>query len=238
MAGSIRPGVADPANALVAWLSSSERAQRDDPLWQRSEGPAGRRHRRHVRRPCAPLPPAASNFVQYDLTSRSQSWTTEVCGMCLVSMNISLRQVTKSNWVDIINLEISKDQEQYVALNSEALAASKFFEHYVNRAIYLDECPVGFLQYYPNHENGHPNEIFIDQLMIDIGRQGEGMGTIAIALAIEEIAQLDEYTSISVCHVPGHDVIQRFFKRFGFEVVEQDEFEEVVMRLQLTPRSS
>ena len=33
-------------------------------------------------------------------------------------MEISLREVTLDNWVDVIELEISKEQEAYVALNS------------------------------------------------------------------------------------------------------------------------
>jgi hypothetical protein len=36
---------------------------------------------------------------------------------------------------------------------------------HVNRAVYADDEAVGFIQYYPNHGNGRPDEIFIDQLM-------------------------------------------------------------------------
>lgn len=41
-------------------------------------------------------------------------------------MTITLKDVTKDNWVDIICLEITKEQEDFVALNSESIAASKF----------------------------------------------------------------------------------------------------------------
>ena len=37
--------------------------------------------------------------------------------------------------------------------------------------------------------------------------------------------------SISICYVEGHDVMRRFFERFGFAVVEQDEFDETIMEL-------
>ena len=33
-------------------------------------------------------------------------------------MKVSLREVTKDNWLDVIHLEITKEQEDYVALNS------------------------------------------------------------------------------------------------------------------------
>lgn len=147
-------------------------------------------------------------------------------------MNVNLRDVTKENWVDIISLEITKDQENYVALNSESIAASKFFEHYVNRAVYLGDEPVGFVQYFSNFENGRPDEIFIDQLMIDVRHQHKGLGTEAIALALKEIRCMKGIRSVSICYVEGHDIMKCFFERFGFKVIDQDDFDETIMRLE------
>ncbi len=146
-------------------------------------------------------------------------------------MEIKLKDITKENWLDMIDLEISKEQENYVALPSEAIAASKFHEHYINRGIYLDNSPIGFIQYYPNLEENKPSEIFIDQLIIDINHQGKGYGTQATDLVISEIKSLKGFNSISICYVEGHDVMRGFFERFGFAVVEQDEFDETIMEL-------
>ncbi|PAJ69511.1 GNAT family N-acetyltransferase, partial [Pseudoalteromonas sp. NBT06-2] len=104
-------------------------------------------------------------------------------------MAISLREVTKDNWEDIILLEITKEQEEFVALNAESIAGSKFNEHYVNRAVYFNDEAVGFIQYFPNFEDEKPNEIYIDQFMIDVPHQGKGYGTEAMKLALHEITQ-------------------------------------------------
>ena len=146
-------------------------------------------------------------------------------------MKINLRDITQANWLDMIDLEITKEQEKFVALNSEAIAASKFYPYYINKGIYLDDMPVGFIQYYPNYDDGKPNEIFIDQLMIDTKHQGKGYGTKAISLVLDEIKQLKGINAISICYVEGHDVMRAFFERFGFSVVEQDEFDETIMEL-------
>ncbi|GAA3930897.1 GNAT family N-acetyltransferase [Litoribacillus peritrichatus] len=146
-------------------------------------------------------------------------------------MEIQLKDITKDNWVDMIDLEITKEQENYVALNSESIAASKFYDDYVNRGVYLGDEAVGFVQYYPNHEEGKPNEMFIDQLMIDVNHQGKGYGTKAIELVLHEIKQREDARSISICYVEGHDVMKRFFERFDFKVVDQDEFDETIMEL-------
>ena len=148
-------------------------------------------------------------------------------------MAINLRDITKDNWVDMIELTITKAQEDYVALNSESIAASKFYPDYVNRGVYLADKPVGFIQYYPNHEEGKPNEIYIDQLMIDVNEQGKGYGKAAVALVIDEIKQLKGINRISICYVEGHDVMKGFFEAFGFQKVEQDEFDETIMELDL-----
>ena len=147
-------------------------------------------------------------------------------------MGISLREVTVENWLDMIDLEITKEQEDFVALPAEAIAASKFYEYYVNRGVYLDDKAVGFIQYYPNFRDGKPNEIFIDQLLIDVKHQGEGYGSAATKLALEEIKALRGFNSISICYVEGHDIMKRFFERFDFKVIEQDEFDETIMELQ------
>ena len=131
----------------------------------------------------------------------------------------------------MIDLEITKEQEKFVALPAEAIAASKFYDYYVNRGVYLGDKPVGFIQYYPNYDDGKPNEIFIDQLLIDISLQGKGYGSEAIKLVLKEIKQLDGINSVSICYVEGHDVMKKFFEQFSFNVVEQDEFDETIMEL-------
>ena len=146
-------------------------------------------------------------------------------------MKINLRDITKDNWVDMIDLEITKEQEKFVALPAEAIAASKFYDYYVNRGIYLGDKPVGFIQYYPNYDDGKPNEIFIDQLLVDISLQGNGYGSEAVKLVLEEIKQLKGFNSVSICYVEGHNIMKKFFEKFSFEVVEQDEFDETIMEL-------
>ncbi len=146
-------------------------------------------------------------------------------------MEISLREVTKDNWLDIIHLEISKEQEAFVALNSESIAESHFYSHYVNRAVYRGEEVVGFLQYYQEIDEGLPNEYYIAQFMVDLKLQGQGIGTRATELVIEEIKQLPECKVISILYMPGHHVMRDFYARFGFKVTEEDEKDGVVMEL-------
>lgn len=62
-------------------------------------------------------------------------------------MNIELRPVTKSNFEAIIQLEVSHDQQHYVASNLYSIAESKVFPECIPLAIYDGNRPVGFLMY-------------------------------------------------------------------------------------------
>ena len=119
-------------------------------------------------------------------------------------MEVSLREVTKDNWLAVIHLEITKEQEDYVALNAESIAESHFYPHYVNRAIYYGDKAVGFLQYYQELEEGLPDEFYIAQFMVDVKHQGQGIGKLATELAITEIKAIPECKIISILYMPGH----------------------------------
>ncbi|WP_341661139.1 GNAT family N-acetyltransferase [Vibrio sp.] len=148
-------------------------------------------------------------------------------------MDISLKEVTKDNWLEVIHLEITKEQEDYVALNSESIAESHFYPHYVNRAIYRGDEVVGFLQYYQELEEGLPDEFYIAQFMVDVKYQGQGIGTTATKLAIEELSAIPECKVITILYMPGHHAMRRFYSRFGFVVTEEDEQDGVVMELKV-----
>lgn len=148
-------------------------------------------------------------------------------------MEISLREVTLDNWVDVIELEISKEQEAYVALNSESIAESSFYDHYVNRAIYRGDEVVGFLQYYQELEEGLPDEFYIAQFMVDLKLQGQGIGKKATELAIKEISAIPECKEISILYMPGHHVMRKFYADFGFVVTREDEEDGVEMKLKV-----
>ena len=146
-------------------------------------------------------------------------------------MKVSLREVTKDNWLDVIHLEITKEQEDYVALNSESIAESSFYPHYVNRAIYLDDKVVGFMQYYQELEEGLPDEFYIAQFMVDVKYQGQGIGKIATELVINEMKAIPECKKITILYMPGHHAMRKFYSQFGFIVTEEDEEDGVVMEL-------
>lgn len=59
---------------------------------------------------------------------------------------ITLREITKATVWKVLQLKPSDDQKQFVASNAESIAEAYFQQDYAwFRAIYADECPVGFI---------------------------------------------------------------------------------------------
>ena len=53
---------------------------------------------------------------------------------------VSLKELSRDNWIECIRLELEDSQKGYVAGNVDTIAESKFETHHCLRAIYDDEC--------------------------------------------------------------------------------------------------
>lgn len=134
-------------------------------------------------------------------------------------MKISLHPVTQSNYEAVCELDVTKEQEEYVACNMWSLVESMFNEGYETRAIYLNEVVVGFLMWvYENQE-----KVSIWRFMVDQKHQQKGIGRIALDLALAEIKLTPNLKTIEICYNPNNPVAKEFYASFGFIEVGMDE---------------
>lgn len=144
-------------------------------------------------------------------------------------MEVSLRPVTKDNYEKVCDLEVSKEQEDFVAENTWSLVES-FYEGYVSRAIYADSNLVGFFMWVQE-----PSEkVSIWRFMIDKTFQNKGIGRTALNLALSEIKLVNELREIEICYHPKNPVAKGFYSSFGFIEIGMDEDNEgmlAVMRI-------
>ncbi|MBE0697007.1 MAG: GNAT family N-acetyltransferase, partial [Anaerolineaceae bacterium] len=97
---------------------------------------------------------------------------------------ISLRPITPQNFREVIRLQVSEDQKNFVASNAYSLAEAGVFPHRSPLAIYADETPVGFLMSAFDEET---QRHWIFRLMIAASQQGHGYGRAAMRLLIERM---------------------------------------------------
>lgn len=134
-------------------------------------------------------------------------------------MKISLHPVTQSNYEAVCELDVTKEQEEYVACNMWSLVESMFNEGYETRAIYLNEVVVGFFMWvYENQE-----KVSIWRFMVDQKHQQKGIGRIALDLALAEIKLTPNLKTIEICYNPNNPVAKEFYASFGFIEIGMDE---------------
>lgn len=134
-------------------------------------------------------------------------------------MEVSLRSVTKGNYEEVCELDVTKEQEEYVACNVYSLVESMFNEGYETRAIYLKEEPVGFFMWVQESSE----RVSIWRFMVDKKYQQKGIGRKALNLALDEIKRDPNLREIEICYDPANPVAKEFYSSFGFAEIGMDE---------------
>ncbi len=134
-------------------------------------------------------------------------------------MEVSLRLVTKENYEDVCELDVTKEQENYVACNMWSIVESKYNEGYETRVIYMKEEPVGFFMWVKESEI----KVSIWRFMIDKKHQQKSIGRVSLNLALAEIKKVSDLQEIEICYNPKNPVAKEFYSSFGFSEVGMDE---------------
>lgn len=128
---------------------------------------------------------------------------------------ITLNEVTKNNWIDVISLTVREDQREFIATNAVSLAQLHFLENFVARAIYDDQQLVGFALYGVDEDDG---EYWIYRFMIDQKFQGNHLGRAAMTAIIEDIRERKEprHTTITLSYEPRNQGAKQFYDKVVF----------------------
>lgn len=97
---------------------------------------------------------------------------------------VTLREITVDNFWDVIDLNVSPEQEKLVLNNAVSIAQAKVQPECIPLAIYHDDDLVGFLMYCVDRDD---DEYWLYRIMIDHRHQGKGYGRQAMNQLIETI---------------------------------------------------
>ena len=132
---------------------------------------------------------------------------------------LQLRDIQQDNWLNVILLCSSEDQqnrifEKTIASNCLSLAQASIEKNWTVKAIYDDELLVGFTMYGFSEElNGYE----ICRLLIDYHFQGKGYGKSALELIVDEMKNQTSCAEILVCFQPDNINAKKLYERFGFK---------------------
>lgn len=134
-------------------------------------------------------------------------------------MQISLEEINRKNYESVCDLDVTEAQEDYVACNMWSLVESFYNEGHTCKAICCDSKPVGFFMWVKESVS----KVSIWRFMVDKNYQNQGIGRVALTLALESIKQTPGIQEIEICYNPRNPVAKGFYSGFGFQEIGMDE---------------
>ncbi|MGD6896719.1 GNAT family N-acetyltransferase [Bacillus infantis] len=143
-------------------------------------------------------------------------------------MMVSLKEIDRHNFFDVIDLKVAEEQKSFVATNLFSLAQAKAFPECNCLAIYHEEKLVGFTMYCIDFDD---KEYWIYRLMIDAKYQSKGYGKAAMEKLIELIKEDKDHQVIYLSFEPENDRAKEMYEKLGFEADGRVIDGEIVYRL-------
>lgn len=147
--------------------------------------------------------------------------------MFSVDHQVTLRDITEHNLIEVMKLEVLEPQKKCVAPNSVSIAQAHYSKTAWFKGIYLKEQPVGFVMLDLDEEKP---EYFLWRFMIDSRYQGKGYGKEAIEMVIDYVKTLPNAQELLTSCVPGDEGPKAFYEKLGFIATGELIDDEVLLR--------
>lgn len=148
-------------------------------------------------------------------------------------MTINLRTITRENYLDLIALRVTPEQEQYVASNLYTIAQMQFKKEKIALGIYNDDVPIGLIAY-------DLGDYDIWRLMIDKNYQGNGYARRAMQMVLGIFRNHGKLREARTSVVPENSNARSLYESLGFQpngetigVREDGEPREIVLTVAL-----
>lgn len=126
---------------------------------------------------------------------------------------VELREITTSNFDDIIALQVAEGQRELVASNVESIAQAWVQPGCIPLAIYHEETPVGFIMYCIDPDDG---EYWLYRFMVDVKYQGQGFGRSALTQVLDCIKADKSRSRIFLGVEPSGGASLALYQSMGF----------------------
>lgn len=140
---------------------------------------------------------------------------------------VELKEITKDNLDDVLNLKVAEHQTSYVSSTVHSLAQAYVYrETAFPFAIYADRILVGFIMlgYYEAR-----NQYTLWKFLIDEQHQNKGYGREALKLGIAYLKDRFDVKEVYTGVFLGNEAAKHLYSSAGFEVtgVVEDNMEEM-----------
>lgn len=144
-------------------------------------------------------------------------------------MNITLDAISRENYIDVIKLAVTDDQQTFIIPNVYSMAQALAQKECIPLAICLRKKPIGFLMYCIDEADG---EYWIYRFMIDKKNQSKGYGRKAFKVLLKQIKRDKKHHRIFLGVETRNFRAREFFEAFGFKSTEKVEDGELIYLLE------
>lgn len=152
------------------------------------------------------------------------------------SLNISLKPVTRDNWLDALNLKVKDDQSEFVPTVAVSLAKVHVkpdgdLVEYLPFAIYDGDAMIGFIMHAFEEHTTH--SYWINGFLIDSSAQGKGYGKAALLLMIDYIkGRFSQSQEIRLTVHKNNTTAYKLYQSIGFMETGHIWGDELVLKME------
>ncbi len=147
-------------------------------------------------------------------------------------MPVTFRDITKDNFEEVVDLEITDEQQGFVRSNVYSIAQSKAIPVLTPRAVYNENDElVGFVLYRGECNPDQDPDGWLVRIMIDKRYQGRGYGRQAMQEIIRMVRDEMGCRSIGLSVEPENRNARRLYESLGFRETGEAIRGQLIMRL-------
>lgn len=132
-------------------------------------------------------------------------------------MNLTINTIDESNYKEILELEVSDNQINFIESVKECLEEAKEDSVWKPVGIYDEKEPIGFAMYGLFLNEGKNGRVWLDRFLISHIHQGKGYGEAGVRLLINELYKEYGYKNIYLSVYDSNIIAISLYKKIGFE---------------------
>jgi diamine N-acetyltransferase len=146
---------------------------------------------------------------------------------------VTLQPITRKNFYAVIRLKVKPEHRPSIAPNSQSIAEAHYNDNVYFKAIYADEDLVGFIMLADPAMFGDLTRYYLWRLMVDQKFQGLGYGKLALDLLCKYVRTRPNADYLYSGYHPGENGPEKFYHRYGFEIIDEMDGNDQVIRIKL-----
>lgn len=142
---------------------------------------------------------------------------------------VELREITKENYEECLNLNIAESQKAFVSSTAHSLAqAWVYYDTAFPFAVYADNIMVGFIMLGYYEVGGYYT---LWKLMVDEKYQNKGYGKEALKLGIDYLVNRFNVKEVYTAYYTTNRIARKLYASIGFRETGEVAGDEVGMKL-------